>query len=141
MALLEFWEQNSDSIIASISTVGTGLGGVITFFMRKAKTQRAALLKAIGDLATSFEEFKKEATESQQKTALRLENFQGQLNLLGDRVDTLRDETSKSEGRTETTNSRIEKLAEAVILVTAKLEAVFRIVDAPKRTSDGRINK
>lgn len=135
----DLWQVYGDTILAVISGLGTVLTTLITYLMKRASSQRASMIKAVTALAESFDAYKKEAGQEHQKIALKMENFQGQLNLIVSRVDTLKDDTKVAQGRTDAQNATITKLTEAVVLVTSKLEAVFRILDAPKRTSDGRI--
>lgn len=135
---MEFWNQYGGILSAVISTIGTVLVALLTWIFKKVQSDRTALIKSLNSLSVGLRSFKDETKKEYNVIALLMEELKGRLNLSSDRVETLRDELKKLEGRIENQQSAIISATEKMAILATEIKAVFRVIDAPKRATDRR---
>lgn len=143
--LLKFISDNS-SILEMVSTffafLFTSLIAVIAYFYRKTESKREEEIKTLRsnlkDIASHSAQAHKEIFKSIAALKDAVMQFRGELRLTHNQLDITTNGMTKMEGKVEMLATSLAQNTNELVRVGSKLEAVFRIIDAPHRRSDAQ---
>jgi len=143
---LKFFQDNS-SLLEIISTIFaflfTSLIGAIAYFYKRSESKRdheiASLRSNLKDIASASNTAHKEIFKAIGVLKDSVMQFRGELRLTHNQLDITTNGMTKMEGKVEMLAASLAHNTNELVRVGSKLEAVFRIIDAPSRRSDTQV--
>lgn len=127
----------------ALSTVGlllSSLLGLLSFLARAAwrshRKQMALMAKALEELAKSIKHAEDENKAEHAKVWQSIQGLRAELQLSTQRADHIKAGMLKLEGALDKQVDRVDSFLKLMGRIESKLDAVFRVIDAPKRATD-----
>ena len=144
--MVDFFKAMSENswiieiVSAVLGVVFTTLIGTVAYFYKRTEAKRdqevSSLRANIKEIATNSAQAHKELFKSLAGVKDAVMQFRGELRLTHNQLDITTNGMTKMEGKIEMLAASVAQNTNELIRANSKLEAVFRVVDAPRRRSD-----
>lgn len=125
------------SIVGSIALAAFGVASTVARWAWKKHNERMMrMVSAIQVLAKSLESSSKENHDDHATVWKSIHGLRADLQTTIQRIDPVSKDLLEVQGSIKMLNQTIMNYAERMATVAGKLDAVFRFMDAPKRSSD-----
>lgn len=125
------------TVIGSVaSVIFSWLLWLVRFLWKKHKAQTKHLRDSIVEIGKLFSEYKDASTTEHAKIKETMTAYRAELHLLKVTVEPLKAGILSLEGAVKNQNDTINRYIEKMGVVQGKLDAVFKFIDAPNRSTD-----
>lgn len=133
--MVEFLTNNASMIV---TVVGAVLSGIATVSVTAIRWAWKTLETRNQQVSDDLEEFIKTSRNDSKKVVSAIHTLKAESALIQKQIEFVREATLRLEAGQKQTQDSLYQQVKDVSKMDSKLEALFRFVDAPKRTTDVR---